>query len=97
VTHEQRANLEAHLASDDPDRVAYAKWVLRRATTEPDRVVIPKTTDADKALVNSCRHRECRTGCQRSVCHAGRGDHWGQVTMPACVLCVRSAWFAFES
>lgn len=40
-------------------------------------------------LINSCPWRECRTGCQRSLCHAGRGDGWGQTTLANCRDCLR--------
>lgn len=39
--------------------------------------------------INTCLYRECRTGCLRSLCHAGRGDSWGQTTLENCRSCLR--------
>lgn len=40
------------------------------------------------AAINACPHRECRTGCERTLCRAGRGDQWGQTTLENCRDCL---------
>lgn len=73
--------------------------VLRKAGIIPERPpAVPQPVRAHGTgqrrlwveRVNTCPYRECKTGCQRSVCHAGRGDEWRQVTLDACIACLRS-------
>lgn len=48
---------------------------------------VPFTAD-EMTAINACPHRECRTGCQLSLCRAGKGDRWGQTTLENCRACL---------
>lgn len=100
-----KAKMEEWLASGDPVLQAHARHRLSTAgeamPVEPTQPQIvrpsyyrPHPSPSMLARINTCPYRECRTGCQRTVCHAGKGDRfeadsWGLVTLQDCEGCMR--------